>query len=179
LRSERLSSLLTLHSLMSAITLLLAIVRSILLDPLFLKKVALSLSLFIKCKCLLARNSSSFLPREFVLLSCHVFDLELLSTTINILPTLVHHINSSILLKLISICYSKSKYMLVAKNFHFSCVIPTTTASSSDNFVISIASMLLFIIIMAALMFTGSCFAYSVLSVDSCYFDVVFIWFMY
>jgi len=41
--------------------------------------------------------------------------------------------------------------MLTAQNFMFSCIISTNTVSSSDSFVISIASILLFIIIIAAL----------------------------
>ena len=41
--------------------------------------------------------------------------------------------------------------MLAAKNFRFLCIISINTVSSSDSFVISVASMLLFIIIMAAL----------------------------
>ena len=40
--------------------------------------------------------------------------------------------------------------MLDAKNFNFSCIITTSTVFSPDSFVINIASMLLFIIIMTA-----------------------------
>jgi len=43
--------------------------------------------------------------------------------------------------------------MLTAKILRFSCIISTNTVSSSDSFVINIAVVLLFIIIMVALCF--------------------------
>jgi len=43
--------------------------------------------------------------------------------------------------------------MLAAKNFLFLCIISRNTVSSSDSFAMSMASILLFIIVMAALCF--------------------------
>ena len=121
------------------------------IDPLLLWKVNLSVSSFITCSCLFARYSSIFLPLEFVLTSCHIFDLALLSTAIKIPPPLTNLISPTILVKLFSIRSSISKYMLATKNLRFSCIISKNTVSSSDNFAMSMVSILLFIITMAAL----------------------------
>ena len=85
----------------AAIWLFLVMVNSILLDDVLLRKVDLSLSSFIKCRCLLAKYSSSFLPLEFVLKLCHVFERELLSAGIKILQTVTNRIRSTILVKLV------------------------------------------------------------------------------
>ena len=84
---------------------------------------------------------------------CHVFDRALLSTAISILPSLANRTSCSISLRLFCISSFISKYMLAARNDMPSYIISNTTVSSSESFEISIAPMLLFVIINAALCF--------------------------
>ena len=81
----------------------------------------------------------------------------LLSTAISILPSLTNRASLSISLKLFCILSSMSKYMLAARHDMSSYIISTTTLSLSDSFEISIASMLLLVIIIAALFSCPCC----------------------
>jgi hypothetical protein len=64
-----------------------------------------------------------------------------------------------------------------SKKICFLCTISRTTVSSSNNCVISMASILLFITIMAAL-FSCSCSVYCFLFFHSCWFVLILVWFL-
>jgi hypothetical protein len=151
--SGQLSSALISHPFTAAIRLLFVIVKFMLLDHLLLWKVNLSLPVFIICSCLLARYSSSFCLVSF--LECHANSL-----TVNCYQSLLKdsHLWRTVIVHLfLKSCFlfglQYQSIILAAKNFKFSCIVSKNAVSSFDICVISMASILLFGIMMAALCF--------------------------
>jgi hypothetical protein len=86
-------------------------------------------------------------------MSYQVVDRELLSMAIKIFLPLAKCSRASIYVKLFSIWSPILKYILAATTFKFSCIISINTVSSFDICALSMASILLFEITMAALCF--------------------------
>ena len=113
--SEQLSSPLISQSQKILSSRLLTTVMSMLLLPLRLWNVVNSLYSFVICRSLLIKYSSSVLPLEFVWLSCHAVDLELLSMAIRIPEHSLYCNISSIFVVLLSISSFMSRYILTAR----------------------------------------------------------------
>jgi len=176
--SEQLSSALISHLFTAFIRFLFVMVKSMLLDPLLLWKVDLSLSLFTIWSCLLARYSSSFLPRVLVNVSYQVVDRELVSVATKFHPPLANCISASIFLSCFLFDLQCQSTYLLRRITMFSCIISINTVSPSDICVMRMTSILLFGITMAALFPLSNC-KYSVLLLNSHWFVLVFIRFLY
>jgi len=128
-------------------------VRSMLLLPLRLWNVVLSLSSFIICRSLLDRISPNVLPLDFVRLSCHTFDQGMAvhgDEDAWAFNELYYFIN-----RCLSISSFMSRYILAIKILMLLYFSSKTTLSISHSWLISTASIISLVIIMAARLVFG------------------------